>query len=125
VWTQRALEGPALIKLDVEGDELEVLRGSESVLKYCEYLALEVALRDIFVGGSRIEHVVQYLAERDFLIDDILEPAYGPAGNLTMVDLAFVPKHGCVRKLTEPHDPTHLGTLVRRTSRDADLNAHR
>jgi FkbM family methyltransferase len=101
IWQRRALQSPALIKIDVEGDELEVLRGAKSVLRHCEYILLEAAVGDVFAGAPRIEEVIHYLTERGFLLNDILQPAYSRNGNLQMVDLAFVPRNGRIRALTE------------------------
>jgi FkbM family methyltransferase len=97
VWRSRDLAGPTLLKIDVEGDELNVLRGAEVVLASCEYLVVEVEVREIFVGAPGPEVAVREMAERGFVLEDILEPAYGPTGALHVVDMAFVPRHGWLR----------------------------
>jgi FkbM family methyltransferase len=97
IWSERALEGPGLIKIDVEGAELDVLRGAREALRRCEYLILEVAVRDIFHGAPRADTVIGRLAEYGFLVDDILEPAHGPRGELYTVDIAFAPERGWLR----------------------------
>jgi hypothetical protein len=97
VWSERALQGPGLLKIDVEGDELGVLLGAREALRRCEYLVLEVALRDMFHGVPRADAVLGRLAEYGFLVDDILEPAHGPRGELHTVDIAFAPEKSWLR----------------------------
>jgi FkbM family methyltransferase len=99
IWSSRNAEAPALLKIDVEGDELEVLRGAPQVLTHCEYLVLEVPIRETFRGAPRVEEVVDYLARCDFALNDFLDPAYDSNGNLQMVDLAFVPRRGQISRL--------------------------
>ena len=101
IWTTRALAAPALVKVDAEGSELEVLRGGDVVLGHCEYLVLEVAVREVFRAAPKLHQVIQYLAERGFVVEDILSLARrGSRGELSMMDIAFVPQDGCVRRAT-------------------------
>jgi FkbM family methyltransferase len=101
IWTTRGLVAPALVKVDAEGSELDVLRGGDAVLGHCEYLIVEVAVREVFIGAPEIHQVIQYLAERGFVVEDILSLARrGARGELSMMDVAFVPRDGWVRRAT-------------------------
>jgi len=101
IWTTRGLVAPALVKVDAEGSELDVLRGADTVLGHCEYLVLEVAVRELFIAAPKIHEVIQHLAERGFVVEDILALArQGSRGELSTMDVAFVPRDGWVRAAT-------------------------
>jgi FkbM family methyltransferase len=66
-----ALPGPLLLKLDVQGFELEVLRGSKTTLERTEVILSEVSLLPYNVGAPLMHEVVAWFADRDFLPYDI------------------------------------------------------
>lgn len=99
IWRTRGLEGPVLVKMDVDGHELDVLAGATEVLARCEYLVLETGVREVLVGAPRFEEVVRRLTDGGWAVEDVLDPMYrGGDEMLTMVDLAFVPKDGWIRR---------------------------
>jgi FkbM family methyltransferase len=102
IWRTRQLRGPCILKVDVEGDELAVLEGAHEVLQSCEYLILEVEIREIFIGRPTLDLVARRLAERGFVLDDLLELGYGPTGDLHVLDAAFVPEAGWLWAHTGP-----------------------
>jgi FkbM family methyltransferase len=67
----QSLPGPLLLKLDVQGFELEVLAGAPSTLEQTEVILAEVSLLPYNKGAPLLHEVVAYLAERDFLPYDI------------------------------------------------------
>jgi FkbM family methyltransferase len=99
LWHHRELRAPALLKIDVEGAELEVLSGAHAMLPNVEYLVLEVALRELHLHAPRVEDVVLHLRDAGFVLIDILDLAYGPDGTLRFTDLAFVPRDGWLRRM--------------------------
>lgn len=81
-----------LLKLDVQGFELSVLRGGEETLKQCQAVILEVSLLEINKGAPLFAEVVGFMHERGFEVYDILELHRRPLDNATnQVDLLFVP----------------------------------
>jgi FkbM family methyltransferase len=66
-----ALAGPLLLKLDVQGFELQVLGGAETTLERTEVILSEVSLLTYNVGAPLMHEVVAWLAKRDFLPYDI------------------------------------------------------
>ena len=100
LWRARQLRGPSILKVDVEGDELAVLEGAPEVLRSCQFLILEVEIRELFVGRPTLDLVARRLAERGFVLDDLLELGYGPTGDLHVLDAAFVPTAGWLRSRT-------------------------
>ena len=67
----KSLPGPLLLKLDVQGFELEVLSGAPSTLERTEVILSEVSLLPYNKGAPLMHEVIAYLAERNFLPYDI------------------------------------------------------
>src|SRR5262249_19067697 len=65
------LKGPMLLKLDVQGYELEVLRGANDTLRNVEMVMLEVSTLPYNVGGPLFSEVVAFMADRHFLAYDV------------------------------------------------------
>lgn len=85
---------PDFIKLDVQGYELEVLRGAPDILAGAQAVLLEVSLIEINRGAPLMAEVVGFMAERGFEICDILELHRRPLDRATnQVDLLFVPRN--------------------------------
>jgi FkbM family methyltransferase len=63
------------LKLDVQGFELEVLRGAETTLDRVLALEVELSLTQLYDGAPLMAEVVAYLAERDYVLLGT-EPAY-------------------------------------------------
>lgn len=98
VCKERELRGPYLIKVDVQGAELDVLAGADQVLKDAEYVVLEVCLMGFFIGGPQLHDVIAFMKERGFVVYDILDPACRPRdGAMSHVDMAFVKESGLFR----------------------------
>lgn len=95
----RGMHGPYLLKVDVQGAELDVLAGAEKVLSETEYLIMEVSLFEFFSGGPQFYDVVSYMKSCEFVVYDILGLQFRPLDNaLSQVDLAFVREDGQFRK---------------------------
>ena len=59
---------PVLIKIDVQGFELEVLKGSEKILKKTNYLLIEVSNYEMYQKQPLKDEIISFLKERDFSI---------------------------------------------------------
>jgi FkbM family methyltransferase len=59
------------LKLDVQGYELEVLKGSDRTLSNVEVIFMEVSLLGVNKGAPLLNEVVQFMAERQFRTYDI------------------------------------------------------
>lgn len=65
------LAGPVFLKLDVQGYELEVLKGAESTLRKTDAILLEVALLEYNEGAPLLGDVVAFLKDRNFVVYDL------------------------------------------------------
>ena len=113
-----AFAPPVLIKLDVQGAELDVLRGAERVLEATELIIVETSLFRVFHGGPLLHEVVDHLARRGFVVYDVAGQQYRPLdGALIQVDLAFVRDAGPFRALHQYATPEQRAEQDRRFAR--------
>ena len=57
---------PILIKMDVQGYELEVLKGSNDLLKKTDYLLLEVSENEMYQNQPTEKIIIKYLKDLNF-----------------------------------------------------------
>ena len=99
VRRDRNLEAPILLKIDVQGSELDVLRGAQQTLADTEYVILETSLFEFFRGGPLLSDVVAYMRDRDFVPYDVVGIHYRPLdGALSLIDVVFVRASGRFRQ---------------------------
>lgn len=99
VIQETCAKGPFLFKLDVQGAELDVLRGAERVLRECQYVILEVSFFTFFQGGPDCCEVIAYMKEHGFVPYDIVGLQYRPLDQaLSQADIAFVQETGPFRR---------------------------
>ena len=88
----KGTRGPYLMKIDVQGAELDVLAGCGRVLAETEYAILELSLFKFFQSGPQLYDVIDYMKSRGFVMYDIFDMQFRPLDNaLSQVDVAFVP----------------------------------
>lgn len=91
VWPPHRNAPKVLLKIDVQGFEMEVLRGADRTLECTDALLVEVSIQRIYEGNPRAHEVIAYLGARGFCIYDIASYVQRPYDRaLTQVDLVFV-----------------------------------
>ena len=65
---QHSLPFPDLLKLDVQGYELEVLKGATTTLPAAKALIIEVSFIEYYSGQVRFHDVVEFLARQGFFV---------------------------------------------------------
>lgn len=79
---------PDIVKLDVQGYELEVLQGAERVLEGVSWLICEVSFREYYDDQPLFEDIIAYLREKGFRMAAISVDT--PLGEpLTQTDVLF------------------------------------
>jgi FkbM family methyltransferase len=97
--TEHRLSGPFVIKVDVEGAELEVLRGATELLRQTELALLEVSLFELVPGSPQLHDVVSWMHHHDFVVSDLYNGHNRPLdGSLAQLDVAFVKQNGRFRR---------------------------
>ena len=81
---------PFGLKLDVEGYELEVLRGASAVLPRCMWVISEAHVRQ--PTGPGCDALIAHLDAQGFTVCDVLDA--GGVGGYAYVDLVFRPARG-------------------------------
>jgi FkbM family methyltransferase len=90
----------SLMKLDVQGYELEVLKGGDKILPYTEAVLLEVSLLDIHKNVPLLRDVVNFMYDYGFVAYDICSvSARRPLDRaLWQTDLLFVKENSRFRQ---------------------------
>lgn len=91
---------PYLIKIDVQGAELDVLDGGQAILADTEVVILEVSLFHFFRHGPIFYDVLAYMKARGFVPYDFLGHQYRLIDDaLSQIDVVFVKEDGRLRHL--------------------------
>ena len=89
---------PDLLKIDVQGYELEVLKGAEKTLPQIQVILAEVNLLDIHQNVPLFAEFVGWLNEHDWVAYDICGLTRRPLDKaLWQADLIFVPRNSPLR----------------------------
>lgn len=99
VIKETGAKGPFLLKADVQGAELDVLRGAEDTLREAEYVVLEVSFFKFFENGPECCDVVTFMKSKGFVPYDLCGLQYRPLDDsLSQADIAFVKEGGAFRR---------------------------
>lgn len=94
ILQQKGLEYPELIKLDVQGFELEVLKGAENALRHAEFCLLEVSLLDYGLAAPSVLDTMNFMDTRGFQAYDICKLMRRPFDTaLDQMDMLFINKN--------------------------------
>ncbi|THD09548.1 FkbM family methyltransferase [Metallibacterium scheffleri] len=87
---QRAdIAAPALLKLDVQGYELQALRGCETLLDAFAWVYCECSFVELYEGQALADEVIAWLRERGFGLLGAYNMAFDHAGRAVQADFLF------------------------------------
>jgi len=85
------LKAPDLVKLDVQGFELNVMDGGQRMFETAEVFIIEVSVFRFMENCPRVDEVVRYMADRKFIFFDIAGMLRRPFENdMGQMDIVFV-----------------------------------
>ena len=89
---------PDLVKLDIQGFELEALKGAESFFGKTELFVLETSLFRFYEQTPLLHEVIDFMKERGYVPYDIADYIRRPHdGALAQIDVAFAREDGTLR----------------------------
>jgi FkbM family methyltransferase len=87
--TPDELKPPVLLKIDVQGAELDVLRGASGLLPYVATVLVECSFAEFYVDQALADEVIVFLYENGFRIAHVGAPTLGPGQSLLQADFTF------------------------------------
>lgn len=78
------------LKLDVQGFELECLRGCAEILPKCRQVYVEASFVELYGGQALLTDVARHLFDRGFALRGVHHCAYADDGSAVQADLLFV-----------------------------------
>jgi FkbM family methyltransferase len=79
----------SLLKIDVQGFELDVLKGSEEILDKFSHLYIECSFIELYEGQALAGQVISWLNQREFVLSGIYNIYYEKDGNAVQGDFLF------------------------------------
>lgn len=80
---------PAMLKVDVQGYELEALRGCEDLLGLFSHLYVECSFVELYVGQALADDIIAWLQERGWCLSGIYNMIYDRNGKSVQADFLF------------------------------------
>lgn len=80
---------PAMLKIDVQGFEFEVLLGCETLLSNFEFIYCECSFMELYSGQKLASTVIDWLSSRGFYLKGIYNPTSNDSGLVIQADFLF------------------------------------
>lgn len=84
-----AIEPPALLKLDVQGFELQALQGCDELLECFSHVYVECSFVELYAGQALADEVIAWLRERGFGLRGVYNVAHDRQGRAIQADFLF------------------------------------
>lgn len=89
VLTAESICSPALLKLDVQGYEIQALQGCESILHCFAHVYVECSFVELYAGQAFADEVIAWLRGHGFILAGVYNMAYDSRGKAVQADFMF------------------------------------
>ena len=79
----------SLLKIDVQGYEMDVLQGCEGILEKFRYLYVECSFIELYEGQALAGQIIAWLEERNFILSSVHNLYYDKSGMALQGDFLF------------------------------------
>jgi FkbM family methyltransferase len=83
------LAGPVLLKIDVQGGELGVLRGAVGLLDQIDVIMVECSFVEFYAGQPLAHELIEFLAAHEFVLTSAGSPTMDGQGRVVQLDFVF------------------------------------
>lgn len=86
---EEQIDTPSLLKIDVQGYELPVLRGCTSLLHRFKYVYVECSFVELYAGQALADEVIHFLRSNKFRLTGVHNVFYSQDGKAIQADFLF------------------------------------
>ena len=83
------IKTPAMLKLDVQGFELEALAGCDGLMERFSHIYAECSFVELYSGQALADDVILWLRERNFCLRGVYNVFYDKKGQAIQGDFLF------------------------------------
>ncbi len=89
ILKKHAIRHPALLKIDVQGYELEVLKGCKDILSLLNYVYVECSYQELYQGQPLASEIISFLNQQGFDLTGVYNTNYDELGRAIQSDMFF------------------------------------
>ena len=86
---KKDIQQPALLKLDVQGFEIEALKGCEDLLSYFNFIYIECSFVELYKGQPLYTEIKRWLESRNFSYVKKFNSLFDKNKNIIQADFFF------------------------------------
>ena len=83
------ISAPALLKIDVQGYEYEVLLGCESLISSFDHVYCECSFLELYTGQKLVDSISNWLYQHEFRLTGVYNISYAQSGKAIQADFMF------------------------------------
>jgi len=81
---------PALLKIDVQGFERDVLKGCLSLLSSFKYIYIECSFMELYIGQALAHEIIAFMEKEGFFLSGVYDLSYDRQGIAVQGDFLFM-----------------------------------
>lgn len=89
ILKKNGVRHPALLKIDVQGYELEVLKGCKNILSLLAYVYVECSYQELYQGQPLANEIISFLNQQGFDLKGVYNTDYDALGRAIQSDMFF------------------------------------